>query len=96
MRIGKFETVCSIIIDNLTTIAVDLCDDEDREKGYYFALNRTVQKERFTLHSIAIFIVSTDQAITHHSGKISQITTELRIVAKKSGKSCHDRDKRKM
>ncbi|MHC1698143.1 MAG: diguanylate cyclase [Geobacteraceae bacterium] len=91
----RAESVCSIIIDNFTTIAHDLFDEEDRENGYYIALNRKGQKENFPLLSIAISIVSTDQAKIHHCGKVSEMAAELKVAAKKSGKSCYVLDKRK-
>lgn len=91
----RAETVCSIIIENFTTIALDLFDEEDRENGYYIAMNRKGQKESFPLLSIAISVVPTDQAKICHCGKISEMAAELKVVAKKSGKSCYVLDKRK-
>jgi len=91
----RAETVCSTIIDNFTTIALDLFDDRDRGNGYYIALNRKGQQEHFPLLSIAISIVPTDQAKIHHCGKVVEMAAELKIIAKKSGKSCYVLDKRK-
>jgi diguanylate cyclase (GGDEF)-like protein len=91
----RAETVCSIIIENFTTIALDLFDEVDRENGYYIALNRKGHKESFPLLSIAISVVSTDQEKINHCGKVSEMAAELKVVAKKSGKSCFVLDKRK-
>ncbi|MGA7826557.1 MAG: diguanylate cyclase [Geobacteraceae bacterium] len=90
----RAEEVCSTVIDNFTTISLDLFDDEDRENGYYIALNRKGQKESFPLLSIAISIVPTDQEKINHCGKVSEMAAELKVVAKKSGKSCYVLDRR--
>lgn len=91
----RAEIVCSTIIDNFTTIALDLFDEGDRKNGYYIALNRKGQQERFPLLSIAISIVPTNQTKIHHCGKVVEMAAELKIIAKKSGKSCYVLDKRK-
>lgn len=91
----RAEAVCSTIINNFDTIALDLFEEGDRKNGYYIALNRKGQQEQFPLLSIAISIVPTDQAKIHHCGKVVEMASELKIVAKKSGKSCYVLDKRK-
>jgi diguanylate cyclase (GGDEF)-like protein len=91
----RAEAVCSIIIDNFTTIALDLFDSKDRETGFFTALNRKGQKESFPLLSIAISVVPTDQLKINHCGKVSEMAAELKVLAKKTGKSCYVLDKRK-
>jgi diguanylate cyclase (GGDEF)-like protein len=91
----RAENVCTTIIENFATIALDLFKKEERENGYFTALNRKGQKERFPLLSIAISVVPTDQPKICHCGKVSEMAAELKVIAKKSGKSCYVLDKRK-
>lgn len=91
----RAESVCTTIIDNFSTIALDLFEGEDRENGYYVALNRKGEQERFPLLSIAIAVVPTNIPKICHCGKVSEMAAELKTIAKKSGTSCYVFDKRK-
>jgi diguanylate cyclase (GGDEF)-like protein len=91
----RAERVCSTIVDNFTAIALDLFDAVDRSNGYYVGLNRKGREERFPLLAIAIAVVPTDNPKIHHCGKVAELAAELKVCAKKSGKSCFLVDKRK-
>jgi diguanylate cyclase (GGDEF)-like protein len=91
----RVETVCATIIDNFSSIALDLFDEREKENGYYTGINRKGQEERFSLLSIAIAVVPTDVPKIKHCGKVVEMAAELKKLAKKSDKSCFVVDQRK-
>jgi diguanylate cyclase (GGDEF)-like protein len=91
----RVETVCTTIINNFSSIALDLFDEREKENGYYVGLNRKGQEERFPLLSIAIAVVPTDTPKIKHCGKVAEMAAELKKLAKKSDKSCYVVDQRK-
>jgi diguanylate cyclase (GGDEF)-like protein len=94
IALERAELVCSTIINNFAAIAVNLFDDEEKRNGYYIALNRKGEEERFPLLSIAIAVIPTNSQKISHFGKVAELAAELKTLAKRSGSNCYVFDKR--
>ncbi len=90
----RAEQVCTMIIDNFSTIAAELFDDHEKNNGFFIAKNRKGEVEQFPLLSIAIVVIATDSPPICHCGKVAEVAAELKTLAKQSGGNCYVFDKR--
>lgn len=90
----RAETVCKTIIENFDRIVNDLFEGDELVKGYYKAKNRKGEDENMPLLGIAIAVVPTDSPAINHYGKVSEVAAEMKMLAKKSGKSNYVIDRR--
>lgn len=81
------ELVCQTVIDHFENLVPDLFGKTEITAGFYTARNRKGEEENIPLLGIAIAIVPTDNAYITHPGKVAEIATELKKLAKKSDKS---------
>lgn len=90
----RAETVCKTIIENFDRIVNDLFEGDELVNGYYKAKNRKGEDENMPLLGIAIAVVPTDSPAINHYGKVSEVAAEMKMLAKKSGKSNYVIDRR--
>ncbi len=88
------ETVCRTIIENFDRIVLDLFEGDELANGYFRAKNRRGEEENMPLLGIAISVVPTDNPAINHFGKVSEVAAEMKMLAKKSGKSDYVVDRR--
>ena len=92
--LDQAETVCQTIINHFDMIALDLFDEETRQRGYYFGTNRKGENENIPILSISIGVVPMNMPKLQHAAKVSEVAAELKKMAKDSSNSCYVIDKR--
>lgn len=79
--------ICQQVIDNFEHVISDLFGETEKNAGFYIAKNRKGEVEKIPLLGVAIGIVPTNNDSITHPGKVAEIATELKKLAKKSDKS---------
>jgi GGDEF domain-containing protein len=91
----RAEDLCKDIIARFDAAVPALYDPEDRARGYIAGKTRQGQPINFPFVGIALVIVShLDRKFTH-PGEISAHASEMKTVAKASGKSAYVMDRRR-
>ena len=88
------QSISQMIIDHFHHLVSDLFGEHEKKAGFYRAKNRQGEEERIPLLGIAIAIVPTNNAHISHPGKVAEIASELKRLAKKSAHSCYVVDRR--
>lgn len=83
----KATTICQTVIDNFELVISDLFGEPEKTNGFYTAKNRKGEEEDIPLLGVAIGIVPTNNSYITHPGKVAEIASELKKLAKKSNKS---------
>jgi len=89
------EQACQTILANFNIIVSDLFGDEEKNRGYYVALDRKGEAQKIPLLGISIAVVPTDNPQIQHTGKVVEVAAELKKLAKKSNESCYVIHRRK-
>jgi GGDEF domain-containing protein len=89
------EQACQTIIANFNVIVSDLFGDDDKNRGYYVALDRKGEEQKIPLLGISIAVIPTDNPQVFHAGKVAEVAAELKKLAKKSNESCYVVHRRK-
>jgi diguanylate cyclase (GGDEF)-like protein len=89
------EHICETILVNFNIIVSDLFIDEDKARGFYLAKDRKGEVQKVPLLGISIAVVPTDNPLMQHAGKVVEVATELKKLAKKSNKSAYVIDRRR-
>lgn len=89
------EIICAKVIEHFEQIVSELFGEPEKSDGFYTAKNRKGETEKFPLLGIAIAIIPTDAKHISHKGKVAEVASELKKLAKKSSHSCYVVDRRK-
>lgn len=89
------EDLCQEVIDRFDTMALQLYDEEDRQRGYIIHKDRAGNKIQAGFLSIAIALVSSEDRTLDHPAQIAEIGAQLKGLAKQSENSTYVRDRRR-
>jgi diguanylate cyclase (GGDEF)-like protein len=90
----KIDIICKDIINEFDAVIGSYYDEKDRKKGYIMSENRKGEKEKFSVMTISIGVVTTRRRYFSHIGEISKLGSELKNFAKKHGESSYIVDRR--
>jgi diguanylate cyclase (GGDEF)-like protein len=79
--------ICQTILDNFELVVSDLFGKAEKTARFYIAKNRKGEEEKIPLLGVAIAIVPTNNELITHPGKVAEIASELKKLAKKSDTS---------
>ncbi len=83
---NEAENLCHAVLDAFKKEIVHFYSEKDLQRGYFVALNRQGQKEKFPIMSMSIALVTNRQRALYSLAEISRIAGELKKLAKsKSG-----------
>ncbi|MFY9270749.1 MAG: diguanylate cyclase [Candidatus Manganitrophaceae bacterium] len=91
----RAEWVCKAILNRFELVTAVLFEEEERERGYYFAKDRKGQEQKIPLLGVVIAVVPASNPGMDHFGKIAATAAELKTFAKKSGENRYVIDRRR-
>ena len=89
------DELCKRIIRSFDKAIPSFYNLTDRRKGFIISRDRKGVKQKFPLVFMSIAVVSNEFRRIDHVAQIGQIGAELKELAKRQGKSCFVKDKRK-
>ena len=78
----KVESLCNIILQKFEKGIVQFYSAEDRERGYFIALNRQGKKQKFPIMTMSIAVISNQTRKLESFAEISRIAGDLKKLAK--------------
>ncbi len=78
----KVRSLCNIILQKFEKGIVQFYSAEDRERGYFIALNRQGEKQKFPIMTISIAVISNQTRKLESFAEISRIAGDLKKLAK--------------
>ncbi len=78
----KVESLCNIILQKFEKGIVQFYSAEDRERGYFIALNRQGGKQKFPIMTMSIAVISNQTRKLESFAEISRIAGDLKKLAK--------------
>ncbi len=90
----KVESLCNIILQKFEKGIVQFYSAEDRERGYFIALNRQGKKQKFPIMTMSIAVISNQTRKLESFAEISRIAGDLKKLAKQKEGNVYVVDKR--
>ncbi len=90
----KVESLCNIILQKFEKGIVQFYSAEDRERGYFIALNRQGGKQKFPIMTMSIAVISNQTRKLESFAEISRIAGDLKKLAKQKEGNVYVVDKR--
>ncbi len=91
----KIDEMCKDIIAKFDTMAPELYNREDKEKGYVIAKDRQGNSQKIPLVTISICVVSNEKKKIEHVAEVGEIGAELKKYAKSLEGSNYVKERRK-
>lgn len=91
----NYVCICERIIALFDESIPGYYDPEDRQQGFIVSTDRNNNVQKFPFITISLAVISTAQTKIVHYGQLSEISAELKKVAKKSNHSTYVIDRRK-
>ena len=86
--------VAQAIVERFDTMAADLYDAEDRERGYIEVVNRRGELQRFGILTMSIGVATTDRRSFQHYAEAVAVATEMKQYTKGATGSSWAMDRR--
>ena len=93
--LDKIDNLCNQIIEHFKQVAPGFYNEADRQKGYIIAHDRKGNKEKVSLLSISIGVVTNKSRKIKHVAEIAEIGAELKGYAKSQEGNTYIKDQRK-